>query len=62
MIDDGLSLMRGGPVYRLLRALGLIGPHRRTSRLVAVLLTTIAVGPLLALTARDGNCSRDSAG
>lgn len=55
MIDDGLSLMRGGPVYRLLRALGLIGPHRRTSRLVAVLLTTIAVGPLLALTARDGN-------
>jgi len=54
MINDSFSLMRGGPVYRLLRALKLIGPNRRTTHLVALMLTLIAVAPLVVLTALDG--------
>ena len=53
MINDSFSLMRGGPVYRLLRAAGLIGPDRHTTRLVAALLTLVAVAPLVVLTALD---------
>lgn len=54
MINDSFSLMRGGPVYRLLRALGLIRQGMRTTRWVAALLTLVAVAPLLVLTALDG--------
>jgi len=53
MINDSFSLMRGGLVYRLLRAMGLIGRNRRTTPLVALLLTAIAVAPLIVLTALD---------
>jgi hypothetical protein len=54
MIDDGFSLMRGGPVYRLLRWLGAIGPGKRTTGWVAGLLVLAALGPLLLLAAWDG--------
>lgn len=54
MVNDGFSLMRGGPVYRLLHALGLVGPTRHTTPLVAALLTLVAVAPLVVLTAMDG--------
>jgi hypothetical protein len=54
MITDSFSLMRGGPVYRLLRALGLIHPDRYTTHLVAMLLTLVAVAPLVVLAALDG--------
>lgn len=54
MINDSFSLMRGGPVYRLLRAMGLVHPDRRTTHLVAALLTLAALAPLVALAALDG--------
>lgn len=54
MINDSFSLMRGGPVYRLMRALRLVGHGKRTETWVALLLTVVALGPLLVLTAMAG--------
>ncbi|WP_372014922.1 hypothetical protein [Pseudoxanthomonas sp. 10H] len=53
MIDDSFSLMRGGLVYRALHSMGLMGHDRHTSGVVAMLLTLVAVAPLLVLTALD---------
>ncbi|MDH5833572.1 hypothetical protein [Luteimonas kalidii] len=54
MIDDSFSLMRGGPVYRILRWSGAIGHGRRTTVWVAFGLVALSFGPLLVMTALDG--------
>jgi hypothetical protein len=54
MTDDDFSLMRGGPVFRLLHGLGLLRPHRKPARLIALLLVLVAWVPLVLATARDG--------
>jgi hypothetical protein len=61
MIDDGFSLMRGGPVYRLLRWMGAIGHGKRTTGWVCLLLVALAFGPLLVLTALEGTLLPGSA-
>jgi hypothetical protein len=47
MISDGFSLIRGGPVYRLMHAIGAIRPDVPTAPLVAVLLVGVAFLPLV---------------
>lgn len=46
MISDSFSLMRGGPVYRVMHGLGVIRPGVPTAPLVAVLLVAVAFVPL----------------
>ena len=47
MISDSFSLMRGGPVYRVMHALGAIRPGVPTAPLVAALLVIVAFAPLV---------------
>lgn len=54
MINDSFSLMRGGLVYHVLHASGAIKPGKRTTPWVAVLLTGLAMVPLLLGTGLDG--------
>ena len=54
MISDSFSLMRGGPVYRVMDALGAIRPGVPTAPLVAVLLVGLAFVPLVFFAASAG--------
>ena len=54
MTDDNFSLMRGGPVFRLLDRLGLLRPHRRPALLITMLLTGLAWVPLALVAAWEG--------
>jgi hypothetical protein len=54
VISDSFSLMRGGPVYRVMHALGVIRPGVPTAPLVAVLLVVVAFVPLVFLAASAG--------
>lgn len=54
MIDDSFSLMRGGLVYRALHLLGIVKAGKHTTPLVAVLLTTLAMLPVILATGLDG--------
>jgi hypothetical protein len=54
MRADDLSLMRGGPTYRLVRALWRSLPDSYLAGTVAAVLVAASFLPLLALAARDG--------
>ncbi len=54
MIDDSFSLMKGGPVYRLLAAVGALRPGTPTTAWVAGILIGLSFAPLVAITAREG--------
>ncbi|AKC85879.1 hypothetical protein [Pseudoxanthomonas suwonensis] len=54
MITDDFSLMRGGPTYRAVHAVGRWLPGVRLSWLLAAVLCTIAFVPLAVLSWRDG--------
>ncbi|BCT93209.1 hypothetical protein LYSHEL_22320 [Lysobacter helvus] len=45
MARDDLSLMRGGPVFRVLHAMGLVRPDLETPTLIAIALVVVALGP-----------------
>ncbi|TWI04976.1 hypothetical protein IP90_01118 [Luteimonas cucumeris] len=60
MINDSFSLMRGGLVYHALHSLGAIGPGRRTTSWVALLLTAAAMLPIMIATALDGTLYGDA--
>lgn len=54
MNKDHYSLMRGGLVYRVLKALGLVGRGRSVTAGLAILLVLLTMGPLLAMSALNG--------
>jgi hypothetical protein len=54
VISDSFSLMRGGPVFRLMEMLGLVRPGVPTAPLVAILLVVVAFAPLVALAISEG--------
>lgn len=54
MTQDNLSLMRGGPVHRLLVRIGAVRPRLKTSQLIAIVLVAAAFLPLLIASAREG--------
>lgn len=61
MINDSFSLMKGGPVYRLLSAIGALRPGVPTTPWVAALLVGISLIPLIALAAWEGTLLRTGA-
>jgi hypothetical protein len=54
VISDSFSLMRGGPVYRVMHGLGVVRPGVPTAPLVAVLLVVVAFVPLVFFAAGAG--------
>jgi hypothetical protein len=54
VISDSFSLMRGGPVYRLMHRLGAIKPGVPTAPLVAVLLVGVAFVPMVVFAMQAG--------
>lgn len=54
MINDNFSLMRGGPTYRFVRALGRLTPSIHLDRLMLGLLVLLSFLPMALLAWRDG--------
>jgi hypothetical protein len=54
MISDSFSLLRGGPVYRLMHWFGALRPNVPTRWLVLTLIVFVSFVPLMVLAAMDG--------
>ncbi|MBB1059629.1 hypothetical protein H4F98_03470 [Lysobacter spongiae] len=59
MQGDGHSLMRGGPVFRLFQALGLLRRRRFLAPWVALACLLVAMGPLVVLCLSQGTLAGD---